>query len=158
MVESPENIIHQFYQAFARHDAEAMAALYHVDVVFTDPAFGTLRGDEVRSMWRMLIERGNDSLVVTYAVVKASGDAGSAQWTADYRFGSTGRMVHNEITARFEFSDGKIIRHIDSFNFWTWSRQALGSPGLLLGWTPFLKNKVLEQARKGLRKYMEKRN
>lgn len=150
-----KQVIEALYQAFARHDAEAMAALYHDEAVFTDPAFGTLKGEEVRSMWRMLIERGKESLTVTYSNVQASGNVGSAQWAADYRFGSTGRLVHNEVTARFEFSGGKIIRHIDSFNFWTWSRQALGTPGLLLGWTPFLRNKVREQARKGLKRYMK---
>lgn len=155
MVDSHENIIQQFYQAFARHDAESMAALYHDDAVFTDPAFGTLKGEEVGKMWRMLIERGRESLAVTHSNVQASGDVGSAQWTADYQFGSTGRMVHNEITARFEFKEGKIIRHIDSFNLWKWSRQALGMPGFLLGWTPFLKNKVRAQARKGLRRYID---
>ena len=51
-------------------------------------------------------------------------------------------MVINDIIAEFKIKDGKIIKHQDKFDFYKWSRQALGFPGLFLGWTPFLKNKV----------------
>ncbi len=152
-----QQLIEKFYRAFAVHDAETMASVYHPDVEFTDPAFGTLKGDEARNMWRMLIERGKESLVVTFGDVQADEKKGSARWTADYLFSTTGRKVHNEISARFVFEDGKIIKHIDSFDFWKWSRQALGTTGLLLGWTPLLRKKVRAQARKGLQRYMEKR-
>jgi hypothetical protein len=37
-------------------------------------------------------------------------------------------------------------------DFWPWSRQALGAPGLLLGWTPLLRAKVQRQAGANLRK------
>lgn len=157
MPKTNQEIITLFYQSFARHDAETMASLYHDEVEFTDPAFGTLNGEEARNMWRMLIERGKDSLVINFTDVIASEASGSAKWTADYLFSTTGRQVHNEITAKFEFRQGKIIRHADSFSFWKWSRQALGLPGLLLGWTPFLKNKVRAQAIKGLKKFAEKK-
>ncbi len=150
---SNQSIIENFYQAFAAHDAETMASLYHNDITFTDPVFGTLKGEEARNMWRMLIERGKDSLVIKHSKVVADERTGSTQWTADYRFSSTGKMVHNVISAQFEFKDGKIIRHVDTFDFWAWSRQALGVSGLLLGWTPFLKKKVAIQARKSLTKY-----
>jgi hypothetical protein len=39
---------------------------------------------------------------------------------------------------------------------WAWTRQALGAPGLLLGWTPFLQKKVQAEARKGLEAFMAK--
>ncbi|TMH06089.1 MAG: DUF4440 domain-containing protein, partial [Betaproteobacteria bacterium] len=58
--------------------------------------------------------------------------------------------VHNAIDARFEFRDGLVIRHVDRFDFWRWSRQALGAPGWLLGWTSLLRGKVRAQAAKGL--------
>ncbi len=157
MPKTNQEIITLFYQAFARHDTETMASLYHDDIEFTDPAFGTLKGEEARNMWRMLIERAKGGLVVKFSDVAASETSGSARWTADYLFSTTGRQVHNEITAKFVFHEGKIIRHADSFSFWTWSRQALGLPGLLLGWTPFLKNKVRTQARRGLTRFSDKK-
>ena len=61
----------------------------------------------------------------------------SAHWEATYRFSATGRLVHNIIDAEFEFdAHGLILRHRDRFDFWRWARQALGAPGLLLGWSP----------------------
>jgi hypothetical protein len=52
--------------------------------------------------------------------------------------------------------DEKIIIHEDSFDFWKWSRMALGTPGLLLGWTPFLKKKVRTQAQTSLQNFIFK--
>ncbi len=39
------------------------------------------------------------------------------------------------------------------FNFRVWSRQALGLPGLLPGWTPTLRRRVSETALSGLRAF-----
>lgn len=41
---------------------------------------------------------------------------------------------------------GLIATHRDRFNFWRWARQALGAPGVLLGWSPSLKRKVRNTA------------
>jgi len=41
---------------------------------------------------------------------------------------------------------------------WTaWSKQALGTTGLLLGWTPFVRNKIRRTAMENLEKYMSKK-
>ena len=58
--------------------------------------------------------------------------------------------------ATFVLRDGKIVEHEDVFSFWRWSRQALGVPGVLMGWTPMLKNKVRGAAGKQLERYLEK--
>jgi ketosteroid isomerase-like protein len=142
-----------FYQAFNRRDAEAMTACYARDVQFEDPAFGVLVGDEARGMWRMLCERGVD-LQVTATDIEAGDDHGSARWEALYTFSQTGRPVHNVIQAEFAFRDGRISAHHDHFDFWRWSRQALGAPGLLLGWSGYLRDKVRLQARANLKRYL----
>lgn len=151
-----EALLTKFYGAFSKRDYAAMGACYHDDATFDDPAFPGLDAKGVRSMWHMLCERGKD-LELTFSDIKADDTAGSAHWEADYTFSATGRKVHNVIDAAFEFKDGLIVRHVDTFSFWTWSRQALGAPGLLLGWTPFLKNKVQSQAGAGLRAFMAKK-
>ncbi|QKZ03203.1 nuclear transport factor 2 family protein [Pseudomonas eucalypticola] len=152
MSEANAALITRFYLAFQRLDAEAMAASYTDDVVFSDPAFGTLRGQDAGDMWRMLAARAKD-FSLTFDHVHAGDHHGSANWTATYLFSQTGRTVVNHIHARFVFRDGKICEHHDHFDFWRWSRQALGTPGLLLGWTPLLKGKVRGQALKGLRAF-----
>lgn len=64
-------------------------------------------------------------------------------------------MVHNIIDGQFTFTpQGLIATHRDRFDFWAWSRQALGMPGLLLGWTPFLRSKVRATAAANLQKYL----
>jgi ketosteroid isomerase-like protein len=147
-----EALIDRFYSAFARKDHEAMAACYADDATFSDPVFQNLRGDEVRSMWRMLCKRGLD-LELTHSDVHADGDRGSAHWVADYTFTGTGRRVHNEIDASFRFENGLIAEHEDHFDLWSWTRQALGPVGVLAGWSPPLQNKVRGQARENLRAF-----
>jgi ketosteroid isomerase-like protein len=149
-------LISDFYSAFQRRDAAAMAACYHPDVEFSDPVFVGLRHGGVTSMWHMLCERGKD-LELTFRDVQADDRTGRAHWDARYTFSTTGRKVLNRIDAEFEFRDGKIVRHNDHFDFYAWSRQALGPMGLVLGWTPLLKNKVRSQARGSLEKYMKER-
>ncbi|MBI5932338.1 MAG: nuclear transport factor 2 family protein [Chloroflexi bacterium] len=148
-------LIEKFYASFQSHNADGMAACYHPDVTFTDPAFGTLRGAQAMSMWRMLVGRSKD-LQVTFSNVNADDSRGSAHWEAKYSFGPKRRPVHNITEAEFVFKDGLIFQHTDRFNFWRWSRMALGMTGTLLGWTPFIQSAVRKSALGGLEEFMEK--
>lgn len=146
-----EQLIARFYDAFNRLDAEEMVACYAPDVTFQDPAFGVLHGDEARSMWRMLT--GNSQgLEISTRDLAANDTDGHVHWTAKYTF-STGRPVVNEIDATFTFENGLIKTHVDDFDMWRWSRQALGPSGLFLGWLPFFRAKVQRTARGRLDKH-----
>ena len=115
--------------------------------------FRDLDADHVKAMWRMLLSRGKD-LRITYTVLEENGTNGKAEWEAFYTFSRTGRAVHNRIKATFTFKDGLIFTHVDHFDFWRWSRQALGLSGWLLGWSPVLRNKVQTTVAVGLKKWM----
>jgi len=154
---SNADIIKDFYQSFAAGNAEGMVKHYSDSVVFEDPAFGVLEGSEAKNMWRMLLSRATD-LKVTFSNVEAEGKKGSARWEAVYTFSKTGRAVHNKIFAQFEFENGKIIKHVDQFDFWKWSRMALGPFGLFFGFTPLVKKKVRTTAKKALKHYIEEKN
>jgi len=149
-----KQIIEAFYTAFSKADAPAMVSFYDDDIIFEDPAFGVLKGQDARNMWLMLV---NPGLELVFSGVSADNDKGRAHWEATYTFGKTGRKVINKIDASFEFRNGKIIRHTDRFSFWKWSRQALGLPGYLLGWTPFLQHKVRAQALERLTAFKNKK-
>jgi ketosteroid isomerase-like protein len=149
-------LIQRFYEAFQKLDAEAMAACYADDVVFSDPVFGELRGEAARDMWRMLTSRAQD-FSLTFAEVEANEGLGGARWVARYLFSQTGRRVVNRIHAQFVFRDGRIVEHRDTFDLWRWARQALGVKGALLGWTPFVQGAIRAQARRGLDAYRAKR-
>ena len=149
-------LIKTFYSAFQSRAADGMNACYRSDVVFSDPVFGTLRGQEVEFMWQMLCARGKD-LKIEFGKIQADNETGSAHWEAWYTFSKSKRRVHNVIEAKFVFQDGKISQHTDRFNLWRWSAMALGPVGTFLGWTPFVQAGIRKEARRGLDAFLENR-
>jgi limonene-1,2-epoxide hydrolase len=148
-------LITHFYEAFARLDAATMADCYHAEATFTDEAFVNLNREQTVAMWTMLCSRAKN-FTLTFSDVQADDVHGKAHWEAVYLFSATGRTVQNIIDGEFEFKDGKIWKHRDHFDFYRWSRQALGPMGALLGWSGFLKNKIQTEAAKGLKAFMAK--
>ena len=148
-----KQLIERFYEAFDRHDGDAMAACYAPAARFSDPVFPGLRGEEPGAMWRMLTGRSDD-LKVELLEHDADDSTGTAHWRATYTFTQTGRHVVNDVRARFRFEDGLIADHEDDFSFHRWSRQALGAPGLLLGWTPVLRSATQRKARASLDQFL----
>ena len=153
-------LVERFYAAFAALDGAAMQACYREDASFTDPVF-TLQGRaQIGGMWRMLCsatrEKGRDVWKLDLGDFSADALSGRAHWEAHYRFSATGKLVHNIVDAQFVFRDGLIERHADHFDFWRWSRQALGVSGTLLGWSPWLRNQVRARAAGNLAAFMAK--
>ena len=151
-------LVARFYTAFAALDDAAMVECYAADVSFRDEVF-VLRGrEEVGGMWRMLCSatraKGRDAWSLSFDGVEADDRHGRARWQAHYRFSATGRLVDNEIASEFEFRDGLILAQRDRFDFWRWSRQALGPSGALLGWTPMFRRKVQARAAANLRAFL----
>lgn len=149
--------IRRFYDSFNKRDGAGMTACYHRDVQFTDEVFPDLRGARAGAMWEMLCERASD-LKIEARHIQADDRVGTAHWEAWYTFSATGRKVHNVVEADFEFSDGKILRHHDHFDFWNWATQALGPVGQFFGWAPFVRNGVRARAAKGLAAFIAKRS
>ena len=152
---SNQQLISNFYTAFQNKDYKTMQAAYTDTATFSDPVFENLNAAEVRAMWEMLITKGKD-LQLEFMNVEADESTGSAAWIATYTFSASGNKVVNKIKAHFVFENGKIIQHKDSFDFYTWAKQALGIKGALFGWTSFMQNKVKQGARNSLVKFMRK--
>ena len=152
-----KEVIEKFYTAFAAKDPEAMIACYHKDIQFEDPAFGVLTGEKPGQMWRMLCASQKDKeFLITFSDITYDQGKGTAHWEAKYNFSKTGRKVHNKIDATFEFKDGKIIKHVDTFNLHKWAGQALGFSGKLMGWTSFFQRKLQAQTHSLLRAFESK--
>jgi ketosteroid isomerase-like protein len=149
------DVIKNFYTAFQNKDWNGMQACYHQDVSFNDPVFRNLKGNEAKAMWHMLLAASTD-LEIIFSDVQASGKTGSCKWEAFYSFSKTGRKVHNKISATFEFENNLIISHHDTFDLWAWSRMALGLSGVLLGWSPFMKQKIGKMAKQNLANFISK--
>ncbi len=149
------SIIEKFYSSFKALDAVGMAQCYHEKIEFSDPVFPKLQGAKVGAMWKMLCSQAQ-GFELMFNDIQADDTMGRVHWEAKYIFSVTNRSVHNKIDASFQFQDGKIIHHQDDFNFWKWSFMALGPLGLILGWSPLVKNKVQRQAAKNLDNFIKK--
>ncbi len=150
-----EELIQTFYDAFARLDYATMQNCYAANPVFNDPVFGILQRDEVRAMWEMLCKNAKD-FSLQADKIEVDGEYGTCNWIATYTFSKTGRRVVNKVKAHMRIENGKITEHTDEFDIYKWSRQALGLPGVLLGWSGYLKNKIRHDARKKLYQFMNK--
>lgn len=153
--------IDAFYEAFARRDGAAMAAMYHPDAVFHDEAFGTLKGQEIGAMW-MMLTKSAPKLVVEHSDVKGTATGGTAHWDATYPFSVTGNTVKNSIDATFTFKDGKILTHDDVFSFPKWATQAFGLErfgffGRMIANSSLTQGALRMFARRGLKQFMQKK-
>lgn len=155
MINPMKGLIEKFYTAFQNKDAETMISCYHDDITFCDPAFGELKGDDAKAMWRMLCGNASD-LKIEFCDINASLKKGSVHWEAWYTFSRTGRKVQNVVNAEFEFKDSKIIKHTDNFKLYKWASQAMGWKGKLLGGTTFFKNKLNQQTNRMLSEFRDK--
>jgi uncharacterized protein len=152
-MQAHKRLIEDFYTAFNQLDAEQMIASYHDEVVFWDPVFENLDAPKAKAMWKMLCGNAKD-FSLDFRDVKAGDEYGSCNWVAVYTFSKTGRQVINDVKAHFKFHEGKIVEHMDDFDLWKWSRQALGTSGWLFGWTPFIQRKIRKNAKSSLKKYI----
>lgn len=152
-----EALIHHFYTSFQNRDIPAMQSYYAANATFSDPVFTNLNGDQVKSMWAMLIQSGKDMRIEFRNIQETPGGA-TADWDAWYTFSATGNKVLNRVKASFIIENGKIVKHTDQFSFYQWAKQALGFTGLLLGWTSLLKNKIRNTAKKNLETFMRRTN
>lgn len=150
-----EELIQTFYDAFTRLDYTTMQNCYAADPIFNDPVFGILQRDEVSAMWEMLCKNAKD-FTLQAEKIEVDGEYGTCNWTATYTFSKTGRRVVNKVKAHMRIENGKITEHTDEFDIYKWSRQALGLPGILLGWSGYLKNKIRFDAKKKLQMFMDK--
>lgn len=152
---SNTQLVEKFYMAFQRLDAAAMNSCYSDDIVFFDPVFGLLRGEEAKCIWEMLCKNAKDFSLTFGNITALDDEYSTCVWVATYTFSATGKKVVNTIKANMRFTDGKIIEHSDAFSVHKWSKQAFGIMGMLFGWNSIFQNKIKNKAKKNLLKYMQ---
>ena len=152
-----EIIINRFYSAFQQKNAAEMNLCYSENIAFSDPVFGLLHGEEVKSMWEMLCKNGKDLQLSFGNIQLLDEEYATCDWVAQYTFSQTGRRVVNKIKAHIRVENGIITEHTDAFDIYNWSRQALGLKGWLFGWTAWFQKKLQQKTRKALEKFMEKK-
>ncbi len=132
-----------------------MNACYTEDIVFSDPAFGLLYGNEARNMWEMLCTNAKDLSLRFSDIEEMDEEYATCKWVANYTFSKTGRQVENHIKAFMRFKDGKIIEHSDAFKLSKWAAQALGWKGIIFGWSGFLQRRIQKNARLSLLRFTD---
>lgn len=151
-----KSVIEKFYSSFQRLHAAGMNACYSDEIIFSDPVFGLLKGDDVKVMWEMLCAHAKDFSLTFTEIELLDEEYATCRWEAVYTFSNTGRKVTNKIKAFMRLRDGKIIEHSDAFRLSSWLAQAFGWKGILFGWTGFMKRAAQKNARKQLRNYIER--
>ena len=149
--------VEKFYTAFQQLDATAMNSCYSDDIIFFDPVFGLLKGEEAKSMWEMLCKNAKDFSLTYDNIIELDEEYCTCDWVATYTFSATGRTVINKIKANMRLVDGKIIEHSDAFSVHKWSKQAFGTIGIMFGWNSFFQNKIKNKAKKNLLNFMQAR-
>jgi ketosteroid isomerase-like protein len=150
-----KQVIERFYSAFQKLDYKTMQDCYSDDIVFSDPVFLIIKGEEVKAMWEMLCRNAKDFSLTFSTIELLDDEYATCQWVASYTFSATGKKVVNHIKAFMRLRDGKIIEHSDAFRLSTWIARALGWKGRWFGWTGFMKRAVQKNARKSLEKFIE---
>ncbi|HXM76578.1 MAG TPA: nuclear transport factor 2 family protein [Thermoanaerobaculia bacterium] len=140
--EETKALLVRFYDALARRDGAAMAALYAPNARFEDEVY-RLEGPDVGKMWTGLLSRAK-TLSVSYTIARAGSGTGTVELTARYLYG--GRPVVNVILSELELEDGRIVRQRDRFDFPRWAAQALGIPGRLFGRFEWFRRAVSRKA------------
>ncbi len=149
--------IYHFYSSLQEGNIEDLLSCYDPQVRFSDPAFGELQGEHAHYMWRMLVSKMSSEIKIDVNHVYDQNGRIHCSWTADYAFGKKQRKVHNVVSSTFTFKNNRIITHDDFFDLWSWTRQALGAPGYLLGWSSLMQRKMVERNQLYLKKYMKKK-
>jgi ketosteroid isomerase-like protein len=152
-----QQVIERFYSAFQKLDYRTMNDCYSDDIVFNDPVFGLLMGNEAKVMWEMLCKNARDFSLTFSNIQLLDDEYATCNWVATYTFSKTGNKVVNKIKAFMKLQNGKIIEHSDAFRLSDWIGQALGWKGKLFGWMGWMKRKVQRSARKNLVSFIEKK-
>ena len=150
-----EALINKFYTAFQHKDYQTMNSCYSNDIIFYDPAFELLRGDEAKAMWEMLCKNAKDFSLTYGNIIKLDDEYYTCDWVGTYTFSKTGRKVINNVRANMRFANGEIVEHSDAFSLHKWSSQALGFMGKLFGWNSFFQRKIKNQAKRNLLKFIQ---
>ncbi|MBW7890683.1 MAG: nuclear transport factor 2 family protein [Chitinophagaceae bacterium] len=151
-----KEIIEAFYTSFQRLDYKGMNALYSDDILFSNPFFGLLKGDDVKVMWEMKCREDNQLSVQFGPIELLDEEYATCQWEASYIYRPTQRRVHITAKAFMRLQNGMITEHSDAFKLSSWAARAYGFTGQLLGWTGTMKRRIQKAQRKQLRQFIAK--
>jgi|AntRauTorcE11898_2_1112593.scaffolds.fasta_scaffold21693_2 hypothetical protein len=149
----------KLYQALNDRDYKSMWKLYAMDATFSDPAYGSLKGDEIKAMWHQICVRNTDLEAEILSVTQNDAQTISYSWKASYTHamynGEIENVINGEITVD---KNGNILSQHETYSLWKWFSMAIGIAGKLLGWRTSMRENLQRSVRKSLDDFMEKKS
>ncbi|WP_300601123.1 nuclear transport factor 2 family protein [Niabella sp.] len=146
-------IIDLFFTAFKNLDHQAMNALYSDDIVYSDPLFGMLEGEEVKDKWEMVCNDIRDFRLTVIKTEEIDHEYATCQWKATWISSLSKKQIVFEAKSFMRFSGNQIIEHSDGFSLTKWIAQAYGITGQFFGWLNFMKRRVQRNYQQRLQQF-----
>ncbi|SDD35446.1 Ketosteroid isomerase-related protein [Niabella drilacis] len=146
-------IIESFFTAFGNRNHQAMNALYSDDIVYSDPLFGMLEGQQVMDKWEMICRDIRDFRLTVIKSEEIDHEYATCQWKATWYSSRSKKQIVFDAKSFMRFGGGKIIEHSDGFSLTKWIAQAYGLRGQFFGWLNFMKRKVQREYRGRLERF-----
>ncbi|ANH80850.1 cyclase [Niabella ginsenosidivorans] len=146
-------IIDRFFTAFGNLNDRDLNALYSDDVIYSDPLFGLLQGQQVKEKWELVCKSVKELQLTVIKKEEIDHEYATCQWKAEYVSASTGKPVIFYSKSFMRFADGRITEHSEGFRLTQWIAQVYGIKGRLFGWLNFMKRKVQAEYQERLNKY-----
>ncbi|MFT3903957.1 MAG: nuclear transport factor 2 family protein [Niabella sp.] len=140
-----KELIAHFFNAFARLDHEEMNNCLSSEVMFSEPLFGILQGDDVSNLNRMKCARLKDFKLKVQQVEELDDEYLTCSWVVDYCHADTGSRVVMPIKSFLRVIDGKITEYSDAYRLSTWLAKVHGVTGVLFGWTGTMKKRAMKK-------------
>jgi hypothetical protein len=141
MAELPQ-VLHRYQQAFSQGSIESIKRCYASDVIYFDPLYGYLHGDQVGYMWASKFAE-----FATYTISTGElADQGDGYYNMKYDIAYTSRSqmsIKMAVQCFFKIDDERIVEQSEAFSVHELLRQERGLIGHLMGW-----NRMMQQSRK----------
>lgn len=153
-----KGIVEIFFKAFSEADYRQMSDCYADDIIYSDPVFGLMQGDDVRKMWQMIC-KGARNLSVQYSGIEELDEMYvTCLYKVSYYFELTQKHICYSAKAFMKIEEGKITEHSDGYRLSSFISNAYGIKGKLLSWSGYMKKSVQNRYRTLLQNFASTNN
>lgn len=147
------NTVESFFRAYDNLNYEAMNACYRSDIVYSDPLFGMLEGQQVFDKVEMICKNVRDFNLTVENIEEVDPEYITCKWKADYFSMNSRRHIVFHSKAFMKLKDGIITEHSEGFSLTKWIAQAYGWKGKFFGWLSFMKRKAQSEHQGRLQRF-----
>lgn len=152
MSELPQVLL-DYSNSFEKRNIKAMTACYTSDVIYFDPLFGYLDGEQVTAMWQLRLS-DLDQFAIALEKIADEGDGYyKMKYSISYRK-KDNRPVSMNVQVFFKLDQNRIVEQSEAFSVHALLKQERGMIGHLMGWNRMMQQARKNKARKELLKYL----